>query len=89
MNEFPEPASDETVARIVSSMGSELFTVEIPLESPGSAGIAIPQGGRLPLTIARMPARFMNLIFVRQGSLVIVKAATEAIQSSSARYAST
>jgi len=73
-NEFPEPAEGECVARIVSSQGGENFIVELP---PTEAGSMAASAAGLPQTIARMPSRFRNLIYVRTGNLLIVRATSE------------
>lgn len=73
MNELPEPVNTQFVARILSNQSGSSFEIEIPDDEVTFSVEGNPRSEYgLTIGVARMPAKFRNLIFVKKGSLVIV-----------------
>jgi len=67
INSFPEPETDEVIARVRGTRGANVFEVEL-VECSG----AVPQFVELAL----LPNRFRNVIWVKRNDYVIVKNVT-------------
>jgi translation initiation factor IF-1 len=61
--DFPEPSDTLAVARILSSKGGDHFEVELPHDDDDT----------LHILSALMPSKFMNLVWVKKGDLVMVE----------------
>ena len=73
-SELPEPSETLIVARILSSKGGDIFEVEIP------SGV-----NALATVLALMPSKYMNVVWVKTGDLVLVEK-TETVSTSKISY---
>lgn len=74
MNDLPEPTEGQFVSRILSNQSGSSFEIEIPAKE---VTFSVEDNARSEdgfiKGVARLPAKFKNLIFVKRGSLVIVE----------------
>ena len=68
INSFPEPETDEVIARVRGTRGANIFEVEL-VESSGGAGAQVVE-------LALLPNRFRNVIWVKRNDYLIVKNVT-------------
>ncbi len=77
-----EPTEDQFVARIYKNLSGSIFEIEIPEDKVTFAvETKSLSTNDITLSIARMPGKFRNMLFVKKGSLVIVEPSTVGFQN--------